>query len=33
LKLLLKAKKVTLEDARKATTDRAGFPELFENAA
>jgi len=32
LQELLKAKKVTLDDARKATTDRVGFAELFENA-
>ncbi|OGB23730.1 MAG: twitching motility protein [Burkholderiales bacterium RIFCSPLOWO2_02_FULL_57_36] len=30
---LIKAKKITLDDARKATTDRAGFMELFNSKA
>lgn len=33
LRQLLKANKITLDDARKATTDRMGFAELFEPAA
>jgi twitching motility protein PilT len=33
LSALIKAKKVSLDDARKATTDRTGFMEMFNSKA